>query len=436
MSESGKPSLVGRLIKGGGGVLAVGASLLGIPVIGSLGAVVEKMPLAELEEWVSRMRGRFVTSRHEAGIVSQAAATDPDPADGVGIEKVKLDLPVAQQLPEAEMVSRAKTLVHSEPFTIAMQQAIAKLPEVLSRFMIGTYPARGTDEASWDSGVGVWPTFTLESVARRHFQAQLGRSAAAAESSDVRTLVERGLALDAIEILVEQARQESQAPTDGVRLSNSVTIWSSDEQFAWPNIGDLSSGYVIGCVAKRPFNREHAQAARLELLGELGRREPAALAYLSEAWLRTCAAAEQSREARAAAGSYIDVGLSKLQLSIFDALASIGNASPTERESLLGVLHAAFVALEPIVTILDERPRLDRNLRAVLRAFAQADRETFEQGVKEGRSSLSILGIVRKDPTPENAFEAAFATMARLRNWPLPPPSERNRVPPNASTNA
>jgi hypothetical protein len=276
----------------------------------------------------------------------------------------------------------------------------------------------------------------LEWIARRHFQAELGRSAAATVSSDVRALVERGLALDAIENLVRQASEASQAQTDGVRLGDSVMIWSSDEHFAWPNIGDLSPGYVIGYVKDQSFNRDRAQAARLELLGELGRREPSALAYLSEDWLRNCAGAVQSRAARATAGSYIDVGLCKLQLSIFDSLASMEVAnSPTEREALLGVLRAAFIALEPLVTILNDRLDLDKKLRVVLRAFAQGDRKTFEQGVKDSRVKLYVLSVTRKDPALRNAFEAAFAAMAQLRNWPLPTPSEPKRVPPGVSTN-
>jgi hypothetical protein len=411
MPENGKASLVVRLIKGSAGVVAIGAPLLGIPVLGSAGAVVEKMPLAELEEWVNRMRGRFVTPRSEVivPVVPPPSASSPK-AQGT---EVQPDAPVSGQLTEVESVKRAMNLVVSEPFAIAMTQAIAKLPKVLGDFIAVTYPAQTKDKLD-DSGVGVWPIFALEWIARRHFQAELGQSAAAAESSDVRVLVERGLALDSIETLVAQIGNAG-----GVQLGGAVRVWSSDSSFAWPDIGDLSPGYIVAHVAtsQRMYNLDSAKKVRIQLLGRLGQRGPDALAYLSAAWLRTCAAAKQPRAERAAAGTYVDVGLSEFDLSIFDAVSKTEQCS---RESLRTTLHQAFVALEPIVTLLgDERPKLDYILRSAVGAFAQSDHGAFDEGVAAARVTLYVLGVTHKDPTINNAFENAFATMAKIRNWPL-----------------
>lgn len=416
MPESGKASLVVRLIKGGAGVVAVGAPLFGIPVLGSAGAVVEKMPLAELEEWVNRMRGRFVTPRSQVVIPVVPPPSESSPK-ALGSE-VQPDAPVSGQLTEVESVERAMNLVVSEPFAIAMTQAIAKLPKVLGDFIAVTYPAETKDRLE-DSGVGVWPIFALEWIARRHFQTELGQSAAAAESSDVSVLVERGLALDSIETLVAQIGNAGPGQNNGVQLGGAVRVWSSDSSFAWPEIGDLSPGYVVAHVATRlrMFNLDSAKKARIELLGRLGQRGPDALAYLSAAWLRTCAASKQPRAERAAAGMYVDVGLSELDLSIFDAASETEQGS---RESLRTTLHQAFVALEPIVTLLgDERPKLDYILRSVVSAFARSDHRAFDEGVAAARVTLYVLGVTHKDPTINNAFESAFATMAKIRNWPL-----------------
>ncbi len=232
-------------------------------------------------------------------------------------------------------------------------------------------------------------------------------------------LVERGLALDAIETLVAQSGNAGPGHNDGVLLNGAIRAWSSNSNFAWPNIGDLSPGYIVAHVATRlrVFSLDHAQKPRIELLGRLGRREPDALAYLSAAWLRTCAAAKLSRAERAAAGTYVDVGLPEFDLSIFDAVSETEQGS---REALRTTLHAAFVALEPLVTLLgDERPKLDNTFRSVVSAFARGDRGAFNEDVAAARTTLYVLGITHKDPTINNAFEGAFATMANIRNWPL-----------------
>ena len=238
MPENNKPSLVLRLIQGAGGVLAVGAPLLGIPVLGPVGAVLEKMPVADLEEWVGRMRRRLPNS--EATAIAPPALPPPVFPLATRETKSKPDAPVAQRLSEAEILRQVKDLVLSEPFAFAMTQAIGRLPRTLGDFIAATYP---TAESR---GAGVWPTFSLEWIARRHFQSELGRSAAAAELSEVRELVERGLALDAIEILVDQARNSGPG---GVRLDDSVRVFSSDIHFAWPGRGDFSPGYVVAYVS-------------------------------------------------------------------------------------------------------------------------------------------------------------------------------------------
>ena len=132
-------------------------------------------------------------------------------------------------------------------------------------------------------------------------------------------------------------------------------------------------------------------------------------------------------------GTYVDVGLCKLDLSIFDAESA---TAPDQREALREALRAAFVLLgsldlNPVLNLesldlhmfnppMDERIAvLDSILRSVSRAFAGDDRNMFDQAVNAALFPLVMLRIRVKDPTVNNAIEAVFAMMMRLRKWPL-----------------
>jgi hypothetical protein len=206
-----------------------------------------------------------------------------------------------------------------------------------------------------------------------------------------------------------------------VKLGERVRVFSSDSSFAWPGIRDLSPGYVIARVTEpnERFDRAQVDAHRKQLLGKLGRLDLPELDYLSNAWLRTCEATTQPKAARAKDQSYVDVGLCKLDLSIFDAMSAIPEDTVSDgRDALCAALHEAFFTIESLSGTdlygIYQVASLDMNLRSAATAFVGGDRATFDQEVRAAGGVLNLMRLTKADPT---AIEAAFKMMARHRNW-------------------
>ena len=432
MAEKTKPSLVVNLIHYGADVVAKGAPLLGIPVVGTLAEFVKDVPVTDLQDWSERTRRRFWK------------------ADGTGPEGATAPLPVPQlatphgaetaarnpaELVRSPAVDQAVDVLMSEPFQIAMIDAIGKLPAELGRFLAMTHPAKSTDPVA--KQVGVWPTFVLEWIARRHFKSKLGHSAAAAESPNVRMLVESGLAQDAIETLtsgVKSAREAGAATTQGILLgyqSETTRLWTTDEKWEWPGVDDLSRGYFVGHRSQNIFglpldqltwDPETAKASRMSILGTLGRMDRPTLSYLSAAWLRTCEASVLPAVARIAQNLRVDRGLSRLRIPVWEAVGVMAQRGATAQDQaeFEATLEAMLRSWEQLSGLTRGGFDLDADFGRISQAVAMDDGEAaFGRAVSELRVMSQLVAKLEPGVTGfVPAVDAAIERLARLRGWP------------------
>lgn len=97
-----------------------------------------------------------------------------------------------------EVVSTAIEQFESEPFQFAVEDAVARLPQALGRFLF------------WSTtGTGLVPLFAFELAARRHFTSELGE---AAEATAAREMIQFGLAADAISALITHFNADKSQP--------------------------------------------------------------------------------------------------------------------------------------------------------------------------------------------------------------------------------
>lgn len=349
--ENQRGSIIVPIIKLGILGAGVAVTVFGVPVGLPAAEAINELPI---DRWVERMKRRFWGANLHVDV---DLPTDNPHEPSVG-----------NTPPLAEVLEQTKQLMASEEFIVAVQEVILSLPGELGNFITTTgaraaYMASGADNA--DGTVGLWPAFALESIARASIQTKLGDAAVVAQSDDIRALVERGLALDATETLLDHGCAENHERT-GVQLSEGAWVFHTNRDFKWSETFDLSPGYVVAYLGQcTNADLETAQRDCGTLIATLGSCSNAKLGYLSESWLRTCKAEVQSP----GAGEYIDSGLCMLDFSVFNALSATPEA---RRENLQRFVASVFTALGA------NNRRAEREFRRALKAFAENDRNRFE----------------------------------------------------------
>lgn len=204
-------------------------------------------------------------------------------------------------------------LVRSDPFGLAVDEAMAGFPKLLTDFISRTESA----------GTGIWPAFSFEQLARLHFRRELGASASASVP-EVAELVQKGLASDVLRQLQADVQNAQDRTPPGVPLRRGGWVnflWKVDPSFVWPKIGDLNPGYFAGFHTVLDFFPKEVQQAKeqeKQLLAQFGRMSEREREHLSETWLSQCDAMIASRK-----WEPLDQNLALMKMPLFSALLAL-----------------------------------------------------------------------------------------------------------------
>jgi hypothetical protein len=328
MSDAPTSSLIYRSVKGVGELVEFVGPWTAIPGAGPAGTLLKKMPLEEAVGWAKRAIQNFGAQRIEPSkAASEAAKSEVAEKPSVATDSTVTVSPAE----EPKIIEQIAKAVRSEPFEIALSQAVNAFPTKLAAFMVRTRPLfKGSSE---NERLGVWPAFAIEKVARSHFREQLGSSAAASKP-EVGALIENGLALEAVELLRLNIGNTANATPPGVRYVkdfDAMRVWAADDAFEWPNTGALSPGYFVahrGMKMSSDWDAESNEKERQNLLGKLGRMSMTELNFLTNAWSDTCDTLLSPGDSDGKA--FIDGDLTRLRLPVLQARLALAKRGAPE----------------------------------------------------------------------------------------------------------
>lgn len=388
-------SLLVRLIQGGGRVVAIGAPLLGIPVIGAIGTIVEKMPLAEFEEWL----GSHSSPRTEPDM-------NPPPAVNAASKTAASKIARPPLFEPEQVRGQYENIATSEPFLMAILTTLKELPFEIERFLVETY-SPSSDTQYQQARVGLWPAFAIEWVARQHFFKALGESVAVQESPKVRGLVEIGLAREAIDLIIGQT--SAGGDVQPLLLGARSQVFAANISYNWPQAEGFAPGYVIAHVPEflsTPLPTEVSEGAKAAchaLVARLGRLSVGGRDELTCAWYRTCESYQQAAAVREAQGTYVNRSLCQLEYPLLLV------HDQSSRNAIRAALEPVLAKHERRKTRPLFREGFIRRWMAIVSAYAANDVEAFKIASRPG--PLTQLW-------PEET--AALRAIAEARGWESP----------------
>jgi hypothetical protein len=354
-----------------------------------------KIPWEDIFDWAGLMYKRYHGS-------TLAEAVEPTANQAINPEVPP---------PEAPVLARAMAdLVVSEPFALAVDEAVAGFPKLLIDFISRT-----------DSdGAGIWPTFVFEQLARLYFRRELG-GAAATSDSEVAQLVEKGLAADLVRQLQTDVlnAQKQRPPNLQFKMSTGVFyFWTVNESLAWPDVGDLSPGYFPGYYTILDFTPQKAEDAKKQvnhLLARLGRMSQRKKEHLCKMWLSQCDAMMASRR-----WEPLDTNLPLMKMPLFSALLAL-----ERRGAAFDEVQPRFEKMQAAVKALGIDPsdtyRARSATNSMLEAVAEDDSYKFRRSAALLRKEANDRFRLRaKENVP--IIEEGIAVISELTGWqPLGP---------------
>jgi hypothetical protein len=424
-------------VKGAGPAFSSAAPLVGFPWLAPVGVALEKIPWDEavaavLRRFQRATQGVSDTTTEVSAALSQEGREVLAPTPQAGTQAEMGDTDAASQV---LMLIRQ----HPEPFQAALEQAIETLPMAFAQFFDATHPLLELGHANGESSIGLWPAFTLELVARRHFRSQLGHSIAVAESAEARALVEGGLALDAIETLGDAllAKRAEDVDEQGAaflfaegagraggmvsRAGGSSTRLLHFGQPYRHGLPGLSSGYVIGYRWAGPGPSRtpaHAMEWQRNLLAKLGRMSAEEVEALTVGWVTAVLAAFPL--SGGTARRKMPRGLSRLHLpTIFLALrGAIEHGLPAERRE---DFRTALIELEQAI---EDLVRLTSPLKTIaserfLAAAGEASGKVFQKLATDllGWEKIVVKLQPERGPPALARVRNALASVTQIRGW-------------------
>jgi hypothetical protein len=403
MAEKGEvkvSSLIARTLKDTGEVVDwAGAAL---PYGSLLGKALKTIPWEDIFDWAG-----LIYKRYHHG----EAVTTPGPAGGEALPPAGNG---AQASPTAEatVAVRAMTdLVHSEPFGLAVGEAVAGFPKLLGGFISRTR----------SGGAGIWPAFSFEQLARLYFRRELG-SAAATSVAEVAELVEKGLAGDMLRQLQADVESVQNGSPPGVPFNMSGSsgsgtyLWSVNRSLPWPKVGDLSPGYFTGFDAIVSFDEYDVKKAKeqeKQLLARLGRMSQREVEHLSEAWLSQCDAmivAPRMWEP-------LDQNVTQMKVPLFSALLALEKRGVAV-DGLRPMLEKMFAALKALGLSPTESAGVIREANRMLDAVAENDRLQFGAAADSLRKDVASdyrFGVRAKANAP--TIEEGISSLGKAAGW-------------------